>query len=88
MDPSAVSLDDRLCYADVGEKGVDKSDGDHIRDVFYRLGFDDQDIVALSGVRAYVQYASACHGQPRLPLKRVYRIGCCSTNPAVPRSGG
>lgn len=49
MDPSAVTPDGRLPNADVGEPGVDKSDGDHLRDIFYRMGFGDQEIVALSG---------------------------------------
>ena len=85
MDPSAVIPDDRLCYADVGEKRVDKSDGDHIRDMFYRMGFNDQEIVVLSGVN--VTYASARQVQPLSPLKLAFYTECCSTNPAVSMSG-
>ena len=29
----------------------------HIRDVFYRMGFNDQEIVALSGAHALGRYA-------------------------------
>lgn len=52
MDPSAVTPDGRLPNADMGAKGVDKADSDHLRDIFYRMGFNDQEIVALSGAHA------------------------------------
>lgn len=52
LDPSAVTPDGRLPNADSGPKGADKSDADHLRTVFYRMGFDDQEIVALSGAHA------------------------------------
>ena len=38
MDPSAVTPDGRLPNADVGDKGADKSDAQHLRDIFYRMG--------------------------------------------------
>lgn len=41
--------DDRLPNADMGTK--DKTT-QHVRDVFYRMGFDDRDIVALLGAHA------------------------------------
>ncbi|RLN45305.1 hypothetical protein BBJ29_007961 [Phytophthora kernoviae] len=41
--------DDRLPNADMGSKDKTTS---HVRDVFYRMGFDDRDIVALVGAHA------------------------------------
>ena len=38
LDPSAVTPDGRLPNADVGPKGSDKSDAQHLRDIFYRMG--------------------------------------------------
>jgi cytochrome c peroxidase len=52
MDPSKVTPDGRLPNADVGKPGVDPSDAQHLRDIFYRMGFDDQEIVCLSGAHA------------------------------------
>jgi cytochrome c peroxidase len=52
MDPSAVTPDGRLPNADSGPSGADKSDADHLRAIFYRMGFDDQEIVTLSGAHA------------------------------------
>jgi cytochrome c peroxidase len=52
MDPSAVTPDGRLPNADVGPKGADPSDAQHLRDIFYRMGFDDAEIVCLSGAHA------------------------------------
>jgi Peroxidase len=52
MDPSAVTPDGRLPNADSGPKGADESDAEHLRKIFYRMGFDDQEIVALSGAHA------------------------------------
>jgi catalase (peroxidase I) len=54
LDPSAVTPDGRLPNADSGPPGADKSDADHLRSVFYRMGFNDQEIVALSGARKFV----------------------------------
>mmetsp|Transcript_44955 Transcript_44955/g.67666 ORF Transcript_44955/g.67666 Transcript_44955/m.67666 type:complete len:174 (-) Transcript_44955:199-720(-) len=48
----AVTADGRLPNADVGKPGADKSDADHLRTIFYRMGFNDQEIVALSGAHA------------------------------------
>jgi cytochrome c peroxidase len=52
MSPIVVTPDGRLPNADVGPKGADKSDAAHLRDVFYRMGFNDQEIVCLSGAHA------------------------------------
>jgi len=52
MDPSAVTPDGRLPNADSGPPGADQSDADHLRDIFYRMGFNDQEIVCLSGAHA------------------------------------
>ncbi|CEG35772.1 cytochrome c peroxidase [Plasmopara halstedii] len=41
--------DDRLPNADMGSK---EKTAQHVRDVFYRMGFDDRDIVALVGAHA------------------------------------
>ncbi|KAL3671505.1 hypothetical protein V7S43_003426 [Phytophthora oleae] len=41
--------DDRLPNADMGNK---EKTTQHVRDVFYRMGFDDRDIVALLGAHA------------------------------------
>jgi len=52
LDPSAVTPDGRLPNADVGEAGTDQSDAAHLRTIFNRMGFNDQEIVALSGAHA------------------------------------
>jgi cytochrome c peroxidase len=49
---NTVTPDGRLPSADSGEKGADKADADHLRTIFYRMGFDDREIVALSGAHA------------------------------------
>mmetsp|Transcript_18555 Transcript_18555/g.48156 ORF Transcript_18555/g.48156 Transcript_18555/m.48156 type:complete len:390 (+) Transcript_18555:60-1229(+) len=49
MSPSDVTPDGRLPGADNGSY---EKDTGHLRDVFYRMGFDDQEIVALSGAHA------------------------------------
>jgi len=51
MDPSAVTPDGRLPDADKGD-GPGPKTRQGLRDVFYRMGFDDRDIVALSGAHA------------------------------------
>ena len=43
--------DGRLPDADKGN-GPDAGLAQHLRDIFYRMGFNDQDIVALSGAHA------------------------------------
>ena len=43
--------DGRLPGADAGDHGKEKT-AQHIRDIFYRMGFNDQEIVALSGAHA------------------------------------
>lgn len=52
LDPSAVTPDGRLPSADSGQPGADKDDAAHLRAVFGRMGFNDQEIVALSGAHA------------------------------------
>jgi cytochrome c peroxidase len=47
-----VTPDGRLPNADSGPPLADKSDADHLRSVFYRMGFNDQEIVILSGAHA------------------------------------
>lgn len=49
MDPKDVTEDGRLPAAD---KGDPKATGAGLRDIFYRMGFNDQEIVALSGAHA------------------------------------
>jgi len=38
LDPSAVTPDGRLPNADSGKPGADKSDADHLREIFGRMG--------------------------------------------------
>lgn len=52
IDASAVTPDGRLPNADSGKPGSDPADSDHLRTIFYRMGFNDQEIVALSGAHA------------------------------------
>jgi cytochrome c peroxidase len=52
MNPSAVSPDGRLPAADSGLPGANKVDADHLRSMFSRMGFGDQEIVCLSGAHA------------------------------------
>jgi len=52
LDASAVTPDGRLPNADSGEAGSDPSDAAHLRTIFNRMGFNDQEIVALSGAHA------------------------------------
>ena len=50
MDPADVTPDGRLPNAD---KGAPSATLSHLRkDVFYRMGFNDREIVALSGAHA------------------------------------
>lgn len=51
MDPSKVTPNGRLPDADKGDHAGPKTT-QGLRDVFYRMGFDDQEIVALSGAHA------------------------------------
>jgi cytochrome c peroxidase len=51
MDPSKVTPDGRLPDADKGDHAGPKT-AQGLRDVFYRMGFGDQEIVALSGAHA------------------------------------
>jgi len=47
-----VTPDGRLPNADSGPPLADKSDAEHLRTIFYRMGFNDQEIVVLSGAHA------------------------------------
>jgi cytochrome c peroxidase len=47
-----VTADGRLPNADSGPPLADKADADHLRNIFYRMGFNDQEIVVLSGAHA------------------------------------
>lgn len=49
MSPSDVTPDGRLPGADNGSYAKDSG---HLRDIFYRMGFNDQEIVALSGAHS------------------------------------
>jgi len=51
-DEITVTPDGRLPNADSGPPLADKSDADHLRTVFNRMGFNDQEIVILSGAHA------------------------------------
>jgi len=48
----AITPDGRLPNADSGPALADKADSNHLRDIFGRMGFNDQEIVALSGAHA------------------------------------
>ena len=56
-DESAVTPDGRLPNADVGPPLSDPSDAAHLRTIFNRMGFDDREIVVLSGAHA----VGRCH---------------------------
>lgn len=45
LDPAFVTPDGRLPNADVGPKGSDKSDAQHLRDVFYRMGKVSENLI-------------------------------------------
>lgn len=62
MDPSAVTPDGRLPNADSGPPGADPSDADHLRQIFNRMGFNDQEIVCLSGAHALGRCHSTASG--------------------------
>jgi len=47
-----VTADGRLPNADSGPPLADKADADHLRSIFGRMGFNDQEIVILSGAHA------------------------------------
>ncbi|KAL3908664.1 MAG: hypothetical protein SGILL_008398 [Bacillariaceae sp.] len=47
-----VTPDGRLPAADSGDPLADKADADHLRKIFNRMGFNDQEIVILSGAHA------------------------------------
>jgi cytochrome c peroxidase len=47
-----MAPDGRLPGADSGDPGADQDDAAHLRTIFGRMGFNDQEIVALSGAHA------------------------------------
>ena len=54
--------------------GSDPSDAQHLRDVFYRMGFDDRAIVALSGAHALGRCHTTASGYdgPWSPTPRIF----------------
>jgi cytochrome c peroxidase len=52
IDPADIPEEGRLPSPDSGEEGSDQADMDHLRSIFYRMGFNDQEIVALSGAHS------------------------------------
>jgi cytochrome c peroxidase len=56
-----VTPDGRLPAADSGPPLADKSDADHLRKIFNRMGLNDQEIVILSGAHAL----GRCHTTAR-----------------------
>ena len=65
-----VTPDGRLPNADSGPPLADKSDADHLRSIFNRMGFNDQEIVILSGAHALGQFAPfAVRLRPMHPQK-------------------
>jgi len=74
LDPSAVTPDGRLPNADVGPSGSDPDDATHLRTVFNRMGFDDQEIVALSGAHALGRCHTTASGYdgPWTPLPTTF----------------
>ena len=57
-----MTPDGRLPNADVGEAGAEPSDAAHLRTIFNRMGFNDQEIVALSGAHALGRCHSTASG--------------------------
>jgi len=51
-DSSFVPTEGRLPSPDSGRSGADQADANHLRAIFGRMGFNDQDIVVLSGAHA------------------------------------
>lgn len=65
-DDKRFTPDGRLPDADAGDHGKDKT-AQHIRNIFYRMGFNDQEIVALSGAhalgRCHTDRSGYCRGK-------------------------
>jgi cytochrome c peroxidase len=59
FDTSDIPEEGRLPSPDTGPDGSDEFDRDHLRTIFYRMGFNDQEIVCLSGAHAL----GRCHVQ-------------------------
>jgi cytochrome c peroxidase len=57
--PSAIPEEGRLPSPDSGQRGSDETDSAHLRTIFNRMGFNDQEIVCLSGAHAL----GRCHEQ-------------------------
>ena len=79
LDPSAVTPDGRLPNADSGPPGADPDDAAHLRMIFNRMGFNDQEIVALSGTSRF--YCSFSRFSQMQCLSRcstgAYALGRC-----------
>ena len=60
--------------ADVGPAGEDPSDAEHLRKIFNRMGFNDQEIVALSGAHALGRCHTTASGYdgPWTPLPTTF----------------
>lgn len=74
LDPSAVTPDGRLPNAETGSLGADSSDAAHLRTIFNRMGFNDQEIVALSGAHALGRCHTSASGfdGPWTPLPTTF----------------
>jgi cytochrome c peroxidase len=59
LDGSKSDPTDRLPYADRGSR---KADVQHMRDIFHRMGFDDNELVALMGAHAMGRCHTNCSG--------------------------
>ena len=62
VDPSSVTPDGRLPSADSGPPGASPEDAAQLRQVFGRMGFDDKEIVTLSGAHALGRCNTAFSG--------------------------
>lgn len=72
MDPSAVTPDGRLPNADSGEKGADKADSAHLRDIFYRMG-----TFGILGALVFVAFLRLSNLLPFVVERRFQRRGDC-----------
>ena len=52
IDQSTIPPEGRLPSPDAGRAGSDRSDANNLRTIFGRMGFDDREIVTLSGAHA------------------------------------
>lgn len=86
FDPADVTPDGRLPSADSGPPGADKSDAQHLRDIFGRMGFNDQEIVALSGAHALGRCHTNASGYdgPWTPTPTTFNNGYFSLLTSIP----